>query len=70
MYRFHYDYVKPKWGSKAELLITDTDSLCYEIRTDDFYEDIKKDVDEWFDTSNYEKDHRYLAIRTKNKLGS
>ena len=57
MYRFHYDYVKPKWGDKASLLFTDTDSLCYEIRTDDFYEDIKNDVDEWFDTSNYEKDH-------------
>ena len=31
MYRFHYDYVKPKWGDKASLLFTDTDSLCYEI---------------------------------------
>jgi hypothetical protein len=35
MYEFHYDYVKPKWGDKAKLLFTDTDSLCYEIETDD-----------------------------------
>ena len=53
MYRFHYDYVKPKWGNEAALLFTDTDSLCYEIQTDDFYEDIKDDAPEWFDTSNY-----------------
>ncbi len=52
MYRFHYDYAKPKWGDKAELLFTDTDSLCYEIRTDDFCEDIKDNALEWFDTSS------------------
>ncbi len=53
MYEFHYDYVKPKWEDRVELLFTDTDSLCYEIRTDDVYEDIKNDVDKWYDTSNY-----------------
>ena len=42
MYKFHYDYVKPKWGDRATLLFTDTDSLCYEIKTDDFYEDISE----------------------------
>ena len=47
MYEFHYDYVKPMWKDKAALLFTDTDSLCYEIQTDDFYIDIKDDV---FDT--------------------
>ncbi len=34
MYRFHYDYMKPKYGENATLLFTDTDSFCYEIRTD------------------------------------
>ena len=62
MYRFHYDYVKPKWGDKAALLFTDTDSLFYEIKTDDIYEDIKDDAPEWFDTSNYEEDHPLLII--------
>ena len=57
MYSFHYDHVKPKYGEKAELLFTDTDSLMYCIRTKDFYMDIAEDVRERFDTSNYPKDH-------------
>ena len=57
MYEFHYDYIKPKYGNNACLLFTDTDSLCYEIKTKDFYKDISDDVIEWFDTSNYEKNH-------------
>ena len=44
----HYKYIKPKYGekaSRAKLLFTDTDSLCYEIETEDFYEDISNDVE-------------------------
>ena len=69
MYRFHHDYVKPKWGGKAALLFTDTDSLCYEIQMDDFYEDIKDDSSEWFDTSNYEKDHPLFSEKNKKQVG-
>ena len=57
MYDFHYNYIKPKYGNNASLLFTDTDSLCYEIKTKDFYKDISDDVPKWFDTSNYEKNH-------------
>ena len=57
MFEFHYDYIKPKYGEKAKLCYTDTDSLIYEIETEDFYEDIKDDLDEWFDTSDYPADH-------------
>ena len=53
MYDFHYNYIKPKYEENANLLFTDTDSLCYEIKTKDFYVDISNDVREKFDTSDY-----------------
>ena len=57
MYDFHYNYIKKKYGDKAKLLLTDTDSLMYEIQTEDFYKDIKGDVKNRFDTSGYPPDH-------------
>ena len=57
MYKFHYKYIKSKYGERAKLLFTDTDSLCYEIATPDFYKDISQDIKSMFDTSNYPKDH-------------
>ena len=42
MFDFCYNYIKNKYGNKAELLFTDTDSLMYLIQTEDFYFDIKK----------------------------
>ena len=57
MYDFHYNYIKKKYKDKAMLLFTDTDSLMYEIHTDDFYADIADDVKKKFDTSDYPEDH-------------
>ena len=57
IYNFHYNYIKQKYGDKAKLLFTDTDSFMYEIQTEDFYKDISKDVKDRFDTSNYPPDH-------------
>ena len=48
MYEFHYEYIRPKYGSKARLCYMDTDSFVYEIETKDFYRDIIKDVKERF----------------------
>ena len=56
MYEFYYDYLQPKYKDKLKLLYMDTDSFVLEIETDDFYEDTKKDLKEWFDTSKYHKD--------------
>ncbi len=64
MYKFHYNHIKPKWGDDVELLFTD---ICYEIQTDDVYKDISKDVDEWYDTSNYDKNHPSGLYSSKNK---
>jgi hypothetical protein len=55
MYRFHYDYIKPKYGEKAKLLMTDTDSSFYKIDTKDFYEDMKADGEK-YDMSNFDCD--------------
>jgi hypothetical protein len=57
MYDFHYNTIKPMYGDRAKLLFTDTDSLCYEIKTDDFYKDIADIVETKFDTSEYPIDH-------------
>ena len=57
MFDFHYNYIKPKYGDKAKLLFTDTDSLMYEIETEDFYKDISGDVKDRFDTSDYPENH-------------
>ena len=55
MYKFYYDYLRPKFKDKMQLLYVDTDSFVLEIHTDDFFEDTKYDLKEWFDTSDYDK---------------
>ena len=51
------------------MLFTDTDSLCYEIQTNDFYKDIAEDVSKRFDTSNYPKGHPIQSDANKKVLG-
>ena len=58
MFDFHYNYIRKKYGNKAELLFTDTDSLMFQIYTDDFYKDIKPDILTKFDTSDYPPKHK------------
>lgn len=68
MTTFHHEVMKPKYGDKLELLFTDTDSLCYEITTEDVYEDIKS-LKDYFDTSNYEVNHPLHSNRFKKVPG-
>ena len=67
MFDFQYTYIKPKYGDKVKLLYTDTDSLMYEIETEDFYRDISDDVEARFDTSDFDKDHPSGIPTGKNK---
>ena len=54
MYEFWYDYMKPKYNDNVRLCYMDTDSFIMNIKTNDFYKDISDDLDNRFDTSNYE----------------
>ena len=67
MYEFHYDYMKPKYGENLKLCYMDTDSLIYQIKTEDFYADIADHVEERFDTSGY-CPNRPFPVRL-NKMG-
>ena len=58
MYDFHYNYIKKEYGSRAKLLFTDTDSLTYEIETEDVYKDLWKRK-ELFDNNNSPKGSPY-----------
>ncbi|KAK3718086.1 hypothetical protein QZH41_015140, partial [Actinostola sp. cb2023] len=68
MYDFHYNVIKQKYGNNATLLVTDTDSLCYNIKTEDIYEDMYEDLD-LYDTSEYPRDHVLHSTVNKKVLG-
>ena len=70
MYKFCYDFVKPKYGEKAKLRYMDTDSFILYIKTDDTYKDIPEDVETKFDTSNYELDRPLPKGKNKKVIGS
>ena len=56
MHNFHYNVIKKHVD--AELLVTDTDSLTYETKSEDVYEDFLKPK-HLFDLSNYPKDSKF-----------
>ena len=72
MYHFDYDYLIPKYKQNVKLMYVDTDSFLLEMETDDFYEDIKDDLKELFDTSGYDKNMKlpdqYAKIANVNKM--
>ena len=58
MYEFWCDYIKPKYNDNVRFCYMDTDSFVMHIKTNDFYKDIATDVENRFDTSNYEVNTR------------
>ena len=68
MLNFHYDYIKETYpGSKSTLAFTDTDSLLYEIETEDVYCDMRENHD-LFDLSNYPDDHKIFKNDTPETI--
>ena len=68
IYDFHYNYIKHKYDNKAKLLFTDTDSLTYEIETNDAYADFWKNKDK-FDNSDYNNESPFYNADNKKVIG-
>ena len=66
---FWYDYMKPKYNDKVRLCYMDMDSFVMHIKTDDFYKDITRDVENRFDTSNYEVNRPLPTGKNKKVIG-
>ena len=68
MYNWHYNFVKKRYPQESKLLFTDTDSLVYQIETDDIFSDMLEDQD-LFDFSGYPKDHPCHSNANKKVIG-
>ena len=66
MYEFHYKYIKTKYNAK--LLFRDTESLIYEIKTVDLYEDFYEDKN-LFDFSDHPRDSKFFDLVNENVIG-
>ena len=66
MYDFHYRFIKKCFD--AELLFTNTDSLTYEIKSEDVYEGFFK-YSHLFDFSNYLTDPKFFDETNKKVIG-
>ena len=65
MYDFYYNFVKNHFDTK--LLFTDTDSLTYEIKSEDVYGEFFK-YKQMFDFRIYPKDSNFLMRLIKKLL--
>ena len=68
--------MKPKYNDNVRLCYMDTDSFVMHIKTNDFYKDIASDVENRFDTSNFEVNrplptgkNKKVIVLMKDELG-
>ena len=67
MYDYHYSYMMEKFPD-SKLLFTDTDSFCYQVPNvtkDEFYTEIKKAGDKYFDFSNFPEKSGMFSKKNK-----
>ena len=65
-YDFHYNFIKTNFD--AQLLFTDTDSLTYEIKSEDVYEEFFKHKN-LFDFINFSKASKFYDNQNKMVVG-
>ena len=68
MYDFFYNNIKARYGDRAKLLMTDTNSTFLRVETDDLYEDMGDDIPTTYDTSNYPDDHPAKLPKMNEKV--
>ena len=68
MFNFHYNIIKKQYGNKAKLLYTDTDSLIYEIETEDVYKDMYSSK-ELYDLSGFDKKGEFYDPTNNRVVG-
>ena len=61
--------MKPKYNGNVKLCYMDTHSFIMNIKTNDFYKDIANDVENRFDTSNYEVNRPLPTGKNKKIIG-
>ena len=67
-YEYHYSIFKPIFEGNIKLCYSDTDSLIYEIMTNNFDNDFKK-IKKFFDLSNLNESNKLYSVKNKKKLG-
>ena len=63
IYDFHYNFIKK--NSDAELLVTDTDSLAYEIKSENVYEEFFK----WKGLKFFDETNKKVIRKMKDEFG-
>ena len=68
MYDFHYNHMVPKYKKNLSLCFTDTDSLLYDVKTENIYDDMKSNYD-LYDFSEYPLEHSLFSKENKKVIG-
>ena len=69
MYEYWYDEMKIKYKYRVRLCYMDMDSFIMHMKAEDFYENIAKDVEKKYDTSNYTVERPLPMSINKKVLG-
>ena len=69
MYEFWYDYMKPIYNDNVKWCYIDTDSFIMNMKINYFYKDIAYNVENRFDTSNYEVNRPLPTGKNKKVIG-